>query len=156
MKRLKGAFTLVELLLTVFLIMLFSGAVIYNFTNNNDKIKYDEAKDQLKSYILYNKYKAVEKQTKTTLNINTNENSLQSPIDDEIEWLTEFTAQLKIIDCSKTNIDFQLDGTVDEAYIDIVSNDGNYSNRLNITSIGTLQYSNLNQTNNTLMPSEIE
>lgn len=156
MKRLKGAFTLVELLLTVFLIMLFSGAVIYNFTNNNDKIKYDEAKDQLKSYILYNKYKAVEKQTKTTLNINTNENSLQSPIDDEIEWLTQFTAQLKIIDCSKTNIDFQLDGTVDEAYIDIVSNDGNYSNRLNITSIGTLQYSNLNQTNNTLMPSEIE
>jgi len=155
MKRLNRAFTLIELLLVIFLLMLFSCAVIYNFTNNNDKIKYDEAKDQLKSYILYNKYKAVENQIKTTVSINTEQNILQSPIDKEIQWLTQFTEQLKIVDCSATNINIQTDGTIDEAYIDVVSIDGNHSNRLNITTIGTLTYSNFNETN-TIFESNLE
>ena len=149
MSRSKRAFTLVELLLTVFILMLFSAAIVYTFNSNTDKIQYDEAREQLKSYLMYNKYKALNNQTNNKLTIDTQENLINSPIDNEITWLIDFKDSLKIIDCSSTNIVFQADGTSDEAYIDIISNNGTYSNRLNITSLGTVNITELVIINNT-------
>lgn len=129
--------------------MLFSAAIVYTFNSNTDKIQYDEAREQLKSYLMYNKYKALNNQTNNKLTIDTQENLINSPIDNEITWLIDFKDSLKIIDCSSTNIVFQADGTSDEAYIDIISNNGTYSNRLNITSLGTVNITELVIINNT-------
>ena len=129
--------------------MLFSAAIVYTFNSNTDKIQYDEAREQLKSYLMYNKYKALNNQTNNKLTIDTQENLINSPIDNEITWLIDVKDSLKIIDCSSTNIVFQADGTSDEAYIDIISNNGTYSNRLNITSLGTVNITELVIINNT-------
>jgi hypothetical protein len=135
--------------------MLFSAAIVYTFNNNTDKIQYDEAKQQLKSYLMYNKYKSLNNQNVNKITIDAQQNIINSPIDNEITWLIDFKDDIKIIDCSFTNIVFQPDGTSDEAYIDIISNDGIYSNRINITSLGTVNITELVVTND-FTPDEIE
>lgn len=146
MNKSKKAFTLIELLLVLLLILIFSSAIVYNFNTDNNRLKYIEAKNQLKTYILYNKYKAAESQTQNSLSIE-NKN-IYSSIDNEIEWMLNFKDEIKIINYSATNINFYLDGSVDESHIDIISNDGIYSNRLNITPIGTISYTEIINTNN--------
>ena len=136
--------------------MLFSAAVVYTFTNNTDKIKYDEAREQLKSYLMYNKYKALDKQNVNKLTIDTENNTINSPIDDEIDWLIDFTDEITIINSSSTNIIFEPDGTTQDAYIDIVSNNGMYSNRLNISILGILNYTEIENNTNIITSEEIE
>lgn len=136
----KKAFTLVELLLVVGLLSLLMAAIIVNTNNISEKTKYNEAKEQLKSYLTYNKYKALNEQTNVVLIINNENNDIVSPFDTELAWLEEFTNELKIVDSSSTNLIFNIDGSNEEAYIDVISNNGAYSNRLTINPFGSIKF----------------
>lgn len=136
----KKAFTLIELLLVIALLGLLMTAILVTSNNSSEQIKYNEAKEQLKSYLVYNKYKALNEQTNLVLNIDSENNDIRSPFDIELAWLEEFTNELKIVDSSSTNLIFNIDGSNDEVYIDVISNNGSYSNRLIITPFGSIRF----------------
>ena len=144
----KRSFTLIELLLVLTLLVALFAAVVISTNNFNSRNSYDEAKEQLKSYIVYNKYRALDQQTNVNVTINVEQNSIYSLFDDEITWLNDFTNNIQIINSSSTNIVFNSDGNNKNAYIDVVSIDNLYSNRLYINEMGMLKYMTIPNTNN--------
>jgi len=118
----KKAFTLIELMLTIFiLVSLFSVAII-TFNNLSDKTLYEEAKANLKTQLIYKKYEAAYKQTNISVD------------------LTSFTNDLTILDATK--IVFFADGTIEESYIIVSSIDGSITNKIIINVIGYISESN--------------
>jgi len=118
----KKAFTLIELMLTIFIfVSLFSVAII-TFNNLSDKTLYEEAKANLKTQLIYKKYEAAYKQTNISVD------------------LTSFTNDLTILDATK--IVFFADGTIEESYIIVSSIDGSITNKIIINVIGYISESN--------------
>ena len=118
--NLNKAFSLVEILLVVFLLSIFITVAAINFDGLLNNNSYKEAKESLKSYLIYNKHKAAFDQKQIELTI-TNFNS--------------FTNDLTILD-SSTKIVFFSDGTVQESFIVVSSIDGTITNKIVINVIG--------------------
>lgn len=139
--HMKKAFTLIELLLVVTLLLGLATAVVVSMNGASDRERYNHSKEQFKNYLTYTKYKAVDTQTNASVSINVENNSVSSPFDYEIEWLMDFTDDLIILDSSDTNILFNLDGSLNsDIYVDVASKDGAYSNRLHLSPIGLFRY----------------
>lgn len=143
----RRAFTLIELLLVVVLLIGISSAVIVSLNTNNAKERFEYAKDQFKNYLSYNKYKSIGSQSNVNVGIDVENGVISSPMDFELDWILDFTNDISIIDSSTTNVVFNLDGSVNqEITIDVRSTDGVYSNRLYVSPIGTLTYKEIPQT----------
>jgi prepilin-type N-terminal cleavage/methylation domain-containing protein len=137
----KKAFTLIELLLVVMLLLGFATAMVVSVNGVSDRERYNHSKEQFKNYLTYTKYKAVDTQTNASVYINVENNSVSSPFDYEIEWLMDFTDDITILNSSETNIVFNMDGSLNtDVYVDIASKDGAYSNRLYLSPIGLFRY----------------
>lgn len=114
--RSKRAFTLLEILLTVALLVSLIGVVTFNFNSLSENAQYREAKENLKTHIISQKYKAVfeQKEIEVDLSIATND--------------------LNIVDATK--IVFFSDGSVEDSYVIVSSLNGKYTNKIIINVIG--------------------
>ena len=109
-------FTILEILLTVALLSSLIGVVSFNFNSLSDSAQYKEAKENLKTHLISQKYKAAyeQKEIEVDLSVATND--------------------LNIVDATK--IVFFSDGSVEESYIIVSSLDGKYTNKIVINVIG--------------------
>lgn len=113
-------FTLLELLLAVTLLSLLLTVVAFNFNSLSDNVRYKEAKESLKTFLIIQKYKAAYE---------------QKQIEVVQENLNQFTNDLIILE-SSTKIVFFSDGSVQDSYIIVSSIDGNHTNKIIINIIG--------------------
>jgi prepilin-type N-terminal cleavage/methylation domain-containing protein len=109
-------FTILEILLTVALLATLIGVTAFNFNSLSDSAQYKEAKENLKTHLISQKYKAAyeQKEIEVDLSVATNE--------------------LNIVDATK--IVFFSDGSVEESYIIVSSLDGKHTNKIVINVIG--------------------
>jgi prepilin-type N-terminal cleavage/methylation domain-containing protein len=109
-------FTILEILLTVALLATLIGVTAFNFNSLSDSAQYKEAKENLKTHLISQKYKAAyeQKEIEVDLSVATND--------------------LNIVDATK--IIFFSDGSVEESYIIVSSLDGKYTNKIVINVIG--------------------
>jgi prepilin-type N-terminal cleavage/methylation domain-containing protein len=109
-------FTILEILLTVALLATLIGVTAFNFNSLSDSAQYKEAKENLKTHLISQKYKAAyeQKEIEVDLSVATND--------------------LNIVDATK--IVFFSDGSVEESYIIVSSLDGKHTNKIVINVIG--------------------
>ena len=112
----KRAFTLLEILLATVLLASLIGVVAFNFNSLSENAQYREAKENLKTYLISQKYKAAYEQKEIEVDV------------------SKITNDFNIVDASK--IIFFSDGSIEESYIIISSLDGKYTNKLIINVIG--------------------
>lgn len=112
----KRAFTLLEILLATVLLASLIGVVAFNFNSLSENAQYREAKENLKTYLISQKYKAAYEQKEIEVDVSKIQNDFN------------------IVDASK--IIFFSDGSIEESYIIISSLDGKYTNKLIINVIG--------------------
>ena len=112
----KRAFTLLEILLATVLLASLIGVVAFNFNSLSENAQYREAKENLKTYLISQKYKAAYEQKEIEVDV------------------SKITNDFNIVDTSK--IIFFSDGSIEESYIIISSLDGKYTNKLIINVIG--------------------
>ena len=112
----KRAFTLLEILLATVLLASLIGVVAFNFNSLSENAQYREAKENLKTYLISQKYKAAYEQKEIEVDV------------------SKITNDFNIVDASK--IIFFSDGSIEESYIIISSLDGKYTNKLIINIIG--------------------
>jgi prepilin-type N-terminal cleavage/methylation domain-containing protein len=109
-------FTLIEILLTVTLLATLIGVTAYNFNSLSEAAQYKDAKENLKTFLISQKYKAAYEQKEIEVDV------------------SKITNDFNIVDASK--IIFFSDGSIEESYIIISSLDGKYTNKLIINVIG--------------------
>jgi prepilin-type N-terminal cleavage/methylation domain-containing protein len=112
----KRAFTLLEILLATVLLASLIGVVAFNFNSLSENAQYREAKENLKTYLISQKYKSAYEQKEIEVDV------------------SKITNDFNIIDASK--IIFFSDGSIEESYIIISSLDGKYTNKIIINVIG--------------------
>ena len=132
--KLKGT-TLIELLIVVVLICFFITALVYNFDSLQGN-RYFEARENFKTFLINQKYKAAYFQEEYTIEFD-NEYNINSK---DNELLAAFTNDLKVIESSATKIVFLRDNTVEESYIITSSLDGKITNKFIINVIGRVNY----------------
>jgi prepilin-type N-terminal cleavage/methylation domain-containing protein len=138
----KRAFTLIELLLAIVIFLGILTAVIYNFDRFSDKVRYYEARDNLKTFLINLKYQSAFQQKEFELTFDENYNMYSSLSD--IYQLDMFTNDLKVLETSSTRIVFFLDGSVQESYIVTSSLDGTITNTFIINVLGKVDIKNEN------------
>ena len=109
-------FTLIEILLAVTLLASLIGVTDYNFNSLSASAQYKEAKENLKTFLISQKYQAAYEQKKIEVDV------------------SKITNDFNIVDATK--IIFFSDGSTEESYIIISSLDGKYTNKLIINVIG--------------------
>lgn len=134
MKSVKG-FSLLEILCVVALLAILMSVAIYNYDSLNIN-RYHEAKENLKTFLINNKHKAIYLQKESTLRFDS-ENNIYGELDD-IYLLEAITNDLKILESSSTKIVFFADGSVEECYIVTTSLDGTVTNTFLINPIGSI------------------
>lgn len=112
----KRAFTLLEILLATVLLASLIGVVAFNFNSLSENAQYREAKENLKIYLISQKYRAAYEQKEIEVDV------------------SKITNDFNIVNASK--IIFFSDGSIEESYIIISSLDGKYTNKLIINVIG--------------------
>lgn len=127
--------TLIELLIVVVLICFFITALVYNFDSLQGN-RYFEARENFKTFLINQKYKAAYFQEEYTIEFD-NEYNINSK---DNELLAAFTNDLKVIESSATKIVFLRDNTVEESYIITSSLDGKITNKFIINVIGRVNY----------------
>ena len=131
------AFTLIELLLAVVILVSIITAVVINFDTMMGNNKYFEARENLKTFLINKRHQAAyhQKQSELSFSEDYTINSIENP-----DELAAITNDLKIIETSATKIIFFLDGTIEESYIVTSSNDGKVTNTFRINVIGKIDY----------------
>ena len=109
-------FTLIEILLAVTLLATLISVAAFNFNSLSEAAQYREAKENLKTYLISQKYRAAYEQKEIEVDV------------------SKITNDFNIVDASK--IIFFSDGSIEESYIIISSLDGKYTNKLIINVIG--------------------
>lgn len=132
------AFTLIELLLAVVILVSIVTAVVINFDTMMGNNKYFEARENLKTFLINLKYQAAFQQKDFELTFDENYN-MYSTFDD-FYLLDAVTNDLKILESSATKIVFFLDGSVQESYIVTSNLEGTITNRFIINVIGKVDY----------------
>jgi type II secretory pathway pseudopilin PulG len=137
MKRSK-AFTLIELVLAITILLGIIGAIVINYDSLVGNTRYFEARENLKTYLINLKYQAAFQQKEFELTFDPDYNMYSSF--EDFYLLDAVTNDLKILETSATKIVFFLDGSIQESYIVTSSLDGTVTNTFIINPIGKVEY----------------
>ena len=132
------AFTLIELLLAVVILVSIITAVVINFDTMMGNNKYFEARENLKTFLINLKHQSAFQQRDFELTFDENYNMYSSF--DDFYLLDAVTNDLKILESSSTKIVFFLDGSVQESYIVTSNLEGTITNKFIINVIGNVEY----------------
>ena len=132
------AFTLIELVLAITILLGIIGAVVINYDSLVGNSRYFEARENLKTYLINLKYQSAFRQKEFELTFDPDYNMYSSF--EDFYLLESITNDLKIIESSSTKIVFFLDGTVQESYIVTSNLDGTITNPFIINVIGSVNY----------------
>ena len=137
MKRNK-AFTLIELVLAITILLGIIGAIVINYDSLVGNTRYFEARENLKTYLINLKYQSAFQQKEFELTFDPDYNMYSSF--DDFYLLDAVTNDLKILETSATKIVFFLDGSVQESYIVTSNLEGTITNKFIINVIGDIKY----------------
>lgn len=129
------AFTLIEILLATVILLGLVTALVFSFSSLSDSQRYKEARENLKTFLTFQKHKAAFSQKTIEIQFDEFGNII---LDGEEEYFNLFTNDLKILETSATKIVFFSDGGVQESYIITSSLDGKVTNKLIINVIGNI------------------
>lgn len=132
------AFTLIELVLAITILLGIIGAIVINYDSLVGNTRYYEARENLKTYLINLKYQSAFQQKEFELTFDENYN-MYSTFDD-FYLLDAVTNDLKILEASSTKIVFFLDGSVQESYIVTSNLEGTITNKFIINVIGNVEY----------------
>ncbi len=132
------AFTLIELVLAITILIGIIGAVVINYDSMVGNSKYFEARENLKTYLINLKHQSAFRQKEFELTFDPDYNMYSSF--EDFYLLESITNDLKIIESSSTKIVFFLDGTVQESYIVTSNFEGTITNTFIINVIGSVNY----------------
>jgi type II secretory pathway pseudopilin PulG len=136
MKR--KAFTLIELVLSITILLGIIGAVVINYDSMVGNSRYFEARENLKTYLINLKHQSAFQQKEFELTFDPDYNMYSSF--ENFYLLDAVTNDLKILETSATKIVFFLDGTVQESYIVTSNLEGTITNTFIINVIGSVNY----------------
>ena len=136
MKR--KAFTLIELVLAITILLGIIGAVVINYDSMVGNSRYFEARENLKTYLINLKHQSAFQQKQFELTFDPDYNMYSSF--ENFYLLDAVTNDLKILETSATKIVFFLDGTVQESYIVTSNLEGTITNTFIINVIGSVNY----------------
>ena len=137
MKRNK-AFTLIELVLAITILLGIIGAIVINYDSLVGNSRYFEARENLKTYLINLKYQSAFQQKEFELTFDPDYNMYSSF--EDFYLLDAVTNDLKILETSATKIVFFLDGSVQESYIVTSDLEGTITNKFIINVIGEVKY----------------
>jgi type II secretory pathway pseudopilin PulG len=129
------AFTLIEILLATVILLSLVTALVFSFSSLSDSQRYKEARENLKTFLTFQKHKAAFNQKTIEIQFDAFGNII---LDGEEEYFNLFTNDLKILETSATKIVFFSDGGVQESYIITSSLDGQITNKLIINVLGNI------------------
>jgi prepilin-type N-terminal cleavage/methylation domain-containing protein len=132
------AFTLIELVLAITILLGIIGAVVINYDSMVGNSRYFEARENLKTYLINLKHQSAFQQKEFELTFDPDYNMYSSF--EDFYLLESITNDLKIIESSATKIVFFLDGTVQESYIVTSNLEGTITNTFIINVIGSVNY----------------
>ena len=132
------AFTLIELVLAITILLGIIGAIVINYDSLVGNSRYFEARENLKTYLINLKYQSAFRQKEFELTFDPDYNMYSSF--EDFYLLESITNDLKIIESSSTKIVFFLDGTVQESYIVTSNLEGTITNTFIINVIGSVNY----------------
>ena len=132
------AFTLIELVLAITILLGIIGAVVINYDSLVGNTRYFEARENLKTFLINLKHQSAFQQKEFELTFDENYN-MYSTFDD-FYLLDAVTNDLKILESSSTKIVFFLDGSVQESYIVTSNLEGTITNKFIINVIGGVNY----------------
>jgi len=132
------AFTLIELVLAITILLGIIGAVVINYDSMVGNSRYFEARENLKTYLINLKHQSAFQQKQFELTFDPDYNMYSSF--ENFYLLDAVTNDLKILDTSATKIVFFLDGTVQESYIVTSNLEGTITNTFIINVIGSVNY----------------
>ncbi len=132
------AFTLIELVLAITILLGIIGAVVINYDSLVGNNRYFEARENLKTLLINLKHQSAFKQKEFELTFDENYNMYSSF--EDVYLLEAVTNDLKILETSSTKIVFFLDGSVQESYIVTSNLDGTITNKFIINVIGNIEY----------------
>ena len=136
MKR--KAFTLIELVLAITILLGIIGAIVINYDSMVGNSRYFEARENLKTYLINLKHQSAFQQKQFELTFDPDYNMYSSF--EDFYLLEAVTNDLKILDTSATKIVFFLDGSVQESYIVTSNLEGPITNTFIINVIGSVNY----------------
>jgi len=134
------AFTLIELLLAVVILVSITSVIVINYDTLVGNSRYNEAKGNLKTFLINLKHQAAFQQKDFELTFDENYNMYSSF--DDFYLLDSVTNDLRILEASSTKIVFFLDGSVQESYIVTSNLEGTITNKFIINVIGTVSEGN--------------
>ena len=132
------AFTLIELVLAITILIGIIGAVVINYDSMVGNSRYFEARENLKTYLINLKYQSAFRQKEFELTFDPDYNMYSSF--EDFYLLDAVTNDLKILETSATKIVFFLDGSVQESYIVTSNLEGTITNKFIINVIGDVKY----------------
>ena len=132
------AFTLIELVLAITILLGIIGAVVINYDSMVGNSRYFEARENLKTYLINLKHQSAFQQKQFELTFDPDYNMYSSF--EDFYLLEAVTNDLKILETSATKIVFFLDGTVQESYIVTSNLEGTITNTFIINVIGSVNY----------------
>jgi type II secretory pathway pseudopilin PulG len=132
------AFTLIELVLAITILLGIIGAIVINYDSLVGNTRYYEARENLKTYLINLKYQSAFQQKEFELTFDPDYNMYSSF--EDFYLLDAVTNDLKILETSATKIVFFLDGSVQESYIVTSDLDGTITNKFIINVIGQVKY----------------
>jgi type II secretory pathway pseudopilin PulG len=132
------AFTLIELVLAITILLGIIGAIVINYDSLVGNTRYYEARENLKTYLINLKYQSAFQQKEFELTFDPDYNMYSSF--DDFYLLDAVTNDLKILETSATKIVFFLDGSVQESYIVTSNLEGTITNKFIINVIGGVKY----------------
>jgi type II secretory pathway pseudopilin PulG len=132
------AFTLIELVLAITILLGIIGAVVINYDSMVGNSRYFEARENLKTYLINLKHQSAFQQKQFELTFDPDYNMYSSF--EDFYLLDAVTNDLKILDTSATKIVFFLDGSVQESYIVTSNLEGTITNKFIINVIGSVNY----------------
>jgi len=132
------AFTLIELVLAITILLGIIGAIVINYDSLVGNTRYFEARENLKTYLINLKYQSAFQQKEFELTFDPDYNMYSSF--EDFYLLDAVTNDLKILETSATKIVFFLDGSVQESYIVTSNLEGTITNKFIINVIGDIKY----------------
>jgi type II secretory pathway pseudopilin PulG len=132
------AFTLIELVLAITILLGIIGAIVINYDSLVGNTRYFEARENLKTYLINLKYQSSFQQKEFELTFDPDYNMYSSF--EDFYLLDAVTNDLKILETSATKIVFFLDGSVQESYIVTSNLEGTITNKFIINVIGEVKY----------------
>ena len=132
------AFTLIELVLAITILLGIIGAVVINYDSMVGNSRYFEARENLKTYLINLKHQSAFQQKQFELTFDPDYNMYSSF--EDFYLLDAVTNDLKILETSATKIVFFLDGSVQESYIVTSNLEGTITNTFIINVIGSVNY----------------